>query len=46
METCSDVEYYLKMFLKTCSKFGGSRIAMAGRDIQRDLRSEDVIINI
>ena len=46
MESCSDVEYHCTMFLKICSEFGGSRIAIVGRDIQRDLRSEGVIINI
>ena len=46
MESCSDVEYHCRMFLKICSNFGGSRIAIVGRDIQRDLRSEGVIINI
>ena len=46
MESCSDVEYHCRMFLKICSEFGGGRIAIAGRDIERDLRSEGVIINI
>ena len=46
MESCSDVEYHCRMFLKICSEFSGSRIAFVGRDIQRDLRSEGVIINI
>ena len=46
MESCPDVEYHCRMFLKICSEFAGSRIAIVGRDIQRDLRSEGVIINI
>ena len=46
MESCSDVEYHCRIFLIICSEFGGSRIAIAGRDIQGDLRSEGVIINI
>ena len=46
MESCSDVEYHCRMFLTICSKFSGSRIAFVGREIQRDLRSEGVIINI
>ena len=46
MESCRDVEYHCRMFLKICSKFSGSHIAIVGRDIQRDLRSEGVIINI
>ena len=46
MESCSDVEYHCRMFLIICSEFGGSRIAIVGRYIERDLRSEGVIINI
>ena len=43
MESCSDVEYQCRMFLRICSKFGGSHIAMIGKDIQYDLRREGVI---
>ena len=46
MDSCSDVKYHCRMFLKICSEFSGSRIAIIGKDIQRDLRSEGVIINI
>ena len=46
MELSPDVNYQCKMFLKICSEFNGSHIAIAGRDIRRDLRSEGVIINM
>lgn len=46
MESCSDVKYYCRMFLKIRSDFGSSHIAIGGRDIERDLRNEGVIINI
>ena len=46
MESCPDIEHHCRMFLNICSEFSGSRIAIVGRDIQRDLMSEGVIINI
>ena len=46
MESFSDVKYHCRMFLKICSEFGSSRIAIGGRDIEHDLRNEGVIINI